>query len=166
MMTGARAQFGIYFFSIIRPAQTGIQSVSKQAALADLGSDPNSAQQSQISPQRHPELGSDPNSAGHRARTAPASQPDTVAPRRNRNRHLTINNIAANAMMTGARAQFGIYFLSIIRPAQTGIQIVSKPAALADLGSDPNSAQQSQISTRRYTELGSDTKVCGSLGAA
>ena len=74
--------------------------------------------------------------------------------------------VAANAMMTGARAELGIYFFSIIRPTQTGIQKASKPAAVADLGSDPNSAQQSQISTQRYTELGSDTKVYRPQGTA
>ncbi len=161
MMTGARAQFGIYLFSIIRPAQTGIQNVSKQAAVADLGSDPNSAQQSHISTQWYTELGSDPKVCGHWARPAPPAQPDTVASRRNKGCPLTINNIATNAYVTGARAQFGIYFLSIIRPAPAGTQNVSKQAAVAELGSDPNSAQQRQISTLRYTELGSDPNSAG-----
>jgi len=50
------------------PAVSALNSSNprKPAAVAELGSDPNSAQQHQASKQRLTELGSDPNSAGHR----------------------------------------------------------------------------------------------------
>ncbi len=41
------------------------EDVKLTHAVADLGSDPNSAKQHYSDPQHHPELGSDPNSAGH-----------------------------------------------------------------------------------------------------
>jgi hypothetical protein len=47
-------------------------------AVADLGSDPNSAHHISLGQRSHPELGSDPNSAGH-ANTASCNTPSGAA---------------------------------------------------------------------------------------
>ena len=83
-------------------------------AVADLGSDPNSAPHAIDSQRSFPELGSDPNSAGHRDNTSngfSASSPYSESVKSNQiDNKLSfdpINGPRAETRRIGVRAQFG-----------------------------------------------------------
>ena len=104
-------------------------------AVADLGSDPNSARQLSNCRKRIPELGSDPNSAGH---AGGASVCVT---------HRSFGNATSHQQPLATK---------------TGLaDSVTCAHAAADLGSDPNSARQFSFCRKRIPELGSDPNSAG-----
>jgi len=151
--TCARGRFSINFRPTEQPAtatrcavipeQAGSQNVSRPTAVADLGSDPHSAQHLQTSPQRHTEWGSDPNSADHRKRSAPSAQPasqtrwavasyggsrnrrpptgpvwlDAVGQKMCQGCQVAINTLATSAYQTCARGQLDINSCHTAHPA-------------------------------------------------